>query len=64
MLTCALFPAILQMRIYALYLLDKHILALTVITCTLCATTSAIVMGHVLNQVTGAYLEKERLFMF
>lgn len=49
---CILAQAILQMRIYALYLLDKHILALTVITCTLCATTSAIVMGHVLNQVT------------
>ena len=44
---------ILQMRIYALYSLNKKILALMVVCFIAASTASAVVMGTALSRITG-----------
>ncbi|PBK94835.1 hypothetical protein ARMGADRAFT_68849 [Armillaria gallica] len=46
--------AILQMRLYALYLLNKKVLALMVTSFIICSASAAVIMGIVLSNISTA----------
>lgn len=47
---------VLQMRLYALYSLNKKVLALMVTSFIVTSTMSGIIMGRVLASITGVHL--------
>ncbi|KAF8189448.1 hypothetical protein K438DRAFT_1722086 [Mycena galopus ATCC 62051] len=53
LIACMIAEVILQMRLYALYLLNKKVLALMVTTFILSSTTSAVIMGKVLHGISA-----------
>ncbi|KIM38010.1 hypothetical protein M413DRAFT_448053 [Hebeloma cylindrosporum] len=54
LISCMLAEGILQIRLYALYSLDKRVLALMLTSFVLCSTLSAFVMGSVLTSITAS----------
>jgi len=54
LISCLLAEGILQIRLYALYSLDKKILALMLTSFVLCSASSAYVMGTVLSSITAS----------
>jgi hypothetical protein len=50
LVACLFAEVILQMRIYALYLLNKKVLTFTVITCVLAMSSSAVIMARTLSR--------------
>ncbi|KAF8993603.1 hypothetical protein BDQ17DRAFT_128538 [Cyathus striatus] len=50
LIACMLAEAILQMRLYALYSLNKKVLALMLISYLTCTTAAASIMGFVLQR--------------
>lgn len=50
---------ILQMRLYALYFLNKKVLALMVTTFIVSSASSAVIMGKVLQGITGVHPSPE-----
>jgi len=53
LIACMIAEVILQMRIYALYFLDKRVLAVMVAMFIISSATSAAIMGTVLSRVTA-----------
>ncbi|KAJ7260104.1 hypothetical protein C8J57DRAFT_483879 [Mycena rebaudengoi] len=53
LIACMIAEVILQMRLYALYFLNKKVLALMVVTFIISSTSSAVIMGTVLSGITA-----------
>ncbi|KAJ7101349.1 hypothetical protein B0H15DRAFT_409267 [Mycena belliarum] len=53
LIACMIAEVILQMRLYALYLLNKKVLALMVATFLVSSATSAVIMGKALSGITA-----------
>ncbi|KAJ7131507.1 hypothetical protein C8R43DRAFT_659575 [Mycena crocata] len=53
LIACMIAEVILQMRLYALYFLNKKVLALMVATFIVSSATSAVIMGTVLSGITA-----------
>jgi hypothetical protein len=53
LIACMIAEVILQMRLYALYFLNKKVLALMVATFIVSSASSAVIMGTVLNGITA-----------
>ncbi|KAK0203922.1 hypothetical protein DFS33DRAFT_1335395 [Desarmillaria ectypa] len=51
-IACMIAEVILQMRLYALYLLNKKVLALMVTSFVTCSASAAVVMGIVLSKIS------------
>ncbi|KAK0217404.1 hypothetical protein EDD85DRAFT_869105 [Armillaria nabsnona] len=55
LIACMIAEVILQMRLYALYLLNKKVLALMVTSFIICSASAAVIMGIVLSNITVSY---------
>jgi len=53
LITCMIAEAILQMRLYALYLMNKKVLAFMLICFLASSTCAAVIMGTVLSRITA-----------
>ncbi|KAJ6571410.1 hypothetical protein B0H19DRAFT_660634 [Mycena capillaripes] len=53
LIACMIAEVILQMRLYALYFLNKKVLALMVVTFMISSASSAVIMGKVLHGITA-----------
>lgn len=54
LIACMIAEVILQMRLYALYLLNKKVLALMVTSFIICSASAAVIMGIVLSNISTA----------
>ncbi|KAK0444566.1 uncharacterized protein EV420DRAFT_1003068 [Desarmillaria tabescens] len=55
LIACMIAEVILQMRLYALYLLNKKVLALMVTSFIICSASAAVIMGIVLSKLSMSY---------
>ncbi|KAK0439348.1 hypothetical protein EV421DRAFT_1713575 [Armillaria borealis] len=53
LIACMIAEVILQMRLYALYLLNKRVLALMVTSFIICSASAAVIMGIVLSNISS-----------
>ncbi|KAK0473745.1 hypothetical protein IW261DRAFT_1503180 [Armillaria novae-zelandiae] len=54
LIACMIAEVVLQMRLYALYLLNKKVLALMVTSFIICSACAAVIMGIVLSSISPA----------